>query len=257
MCRSTDYHGFPSNNQDRLKIRAFLVKFRGLNSRTPLPQSLTLVYLTRINENVLEIDGSKIRPDSPAVVTLHRAVNVKTSCGEAVFGSRERVAASEGLRFEVYLEEERVLKGVFRRDEEEGWRLECRCVLEKEVAGVEVSAADVCVVVEGHAAMTEKVPMVIRRRRHGREFLEEIPEEREVGESEDCDCDCDCGAGEIGFDGGDLRRDFDGQDDGEEFVMDMDGVKWALDVGIWVMCLGVGFLVSKASAKTLRRRKLL
>lgn len=248
MCRSTDYHRF--NPVNRLKIRSFAVGFSGFYAGKPLPQSLTLVYLPRINENALEVSGSKIRPDSQAFVTLHRGV---AGNGEEVsFGSRDRVVVSEGVRFEVYLGEEKVLKGSFRKDEEDEWRLECRCAMERDIDGA--AAADVRVSAEG-GVMREKVAMAVERRRRRRWYgrgLEEIPEEREDR------CECDCG----GSGGGDLGSGWDdemdgGDEEGIEMDMDMEGVRWAVDVGIWVMCLGVGFLVSKASSKTLRRRKLI
>ncbi|XP_015896322.3 uncharacterized protein LOC107430055 [Ziziphus jujuba] len=267
MCRSTDYHGVHFNYRDRLKILSFFVRFSGLRSRKPLPESLTLLYLPRINENALEVDGSKIRPDSQAFVSLYRSVNAETNgVEEVVFGSRERVRASEGIRFEVYFKEEKVLKGIFRKDEDGEWKLDCKCALESDmVGGMRVSEAEVCVEVEGDVAMRENVAMVVKRKRNGRRGfsgLEEIPEEREIGydddddESDGCDCSYGCGETEIGFDGGDLHKS---GSDGElvELEMDMEGVRWAVDVGIWVMCLGVGFLVSKASAKTLRRKRLL
>jgi hypothetical protein len=238
MCRSTDYHGFQSNDRDRrLRIRAFFVQ--------TLPDSATLLYLPRINEQALDVDGSSVRPDSPAFVTLHRVVKSRTREGEAVFGSREPVRAGEGVRFEVYLREERVVKGIFRKDEGQEWKLECKCAVESESAN-EADVAEVYVAVEGHVAMSEKVDMVVRRRRKRRGCggLEEIPEEREEGIESD-DCCCRCGEGESGSDGGDLQDE-----------MDMEGVRWAVDLGIWVMCLGVGFLVSKASLRRMKGRKM-
>ncbi|XP_050150176.1 uncharacterized protein LOC126625139 [Malus sylvestris] len=255
MCRSTDYHGFQSL-RDRLKIREFFLRFSGLNTREPLPESLSLIYLPRINENELEIHGSKIRPDSPAFVTLYRVVNAKVREGEVVFGSREPVEAGDGIRFEVYLREEKVLKGLFRKDEGQEWKLECKCVLEGERVAAEVTEAEVCVAVEGHVAMNERVSMVVKKtkkhRKCGFKRLEEIPEEGEVDDESD-GCCCNCGS-----DGGDSETgsDVDGEDEGE-MEMDMGGVRWAVDVGIWVMCLGVGYFVSKASSKSLTRRRLI
>ncbi|PQQ01534.1 uncharacterized protein Pyn_33816 [Prunus yedoensis var. nudiflora] len=154
MCRSTDYHGFQPR-RDRLKIRAFFLRF---------------------SENELEIDGSKIRPDTPAFLTLYRVVNAKVKDGEVIFGSRERVEAGDGIRFEVYLREEKVLKGTFRKDEGQEWKLECKCALESESVSVatEIAEAQVCVAVEGHVAMIEG------HRNCGFKRLEEIPEEGEA-----------------------------------------------------------------------------
>ena len=254
MCRSSDYyHGYQSNGRDRLRIRGFFVRFSGLDTRKPIPESLTLLYLPRINDNVLEVDGSTIRPDSPAFVTLHRVVSAKTrSENEVIFGSRERVRANEAVRFEVYLRDEKVLKGIFRKGEGSEWKLECKCAIESEVR---VTEAEVHVAVEGHVAMNEKVEMVVknsnRRTKKKCARLEEIPEEREEQEEEsesDGCCRC-CGEEESGSDGGDLREDY-------TVEMDVEGVRWAVDMGIWVMCFGLGFLVSKASVKSLRRRKM-
>ena len=229
------------------------MRFSGLNTRKSLPESLTLHYLPRINDNVLEVDGSKIRPESPAFVTLHRVVNAKTvNEGDVIFGSRERVRANEAVRFEVYLRDEKVLKGVFRKGEGSEWKLECKCATESECESeVKVKEAEVCVAVEGHVAaatMNEKVEMVVKKRRKclrecGR--LEEIPEEIEEEEKEETESDGCCCCGE---DGGDSEEDCT--------VSEIEGARWAVDMGIWVMCFGLGFLVSKASVKSLRRRVL-
>uniref|UniRef100_A0A803PP50 Uncharacterized protein n=1 Tax=Cannabis sativa TaxID=3483 RepID=A0A803PP50_CANSA len=258
MCRSTDYHGFTNSiPRTRLKTRTFAVRFSGLDTRKPLPNSLTLIFLPRINDNELEVDGSKIRPDSPAFVSLHRGV-VESEDGEVLYGSRDRVSVGDGVRFEVYLREEKVLKGSFWRDYGDEWRLECKCVLESEIsaAGVDSVEAEVRIVAEGHVAMCERVAMVAKRKHGFCNGLEEIPEEIEVDDDDDdeeeCMCGCDCSSGEMesGSDGGDWRNEMDYDE------MDVEGVKWAVDVGFWVMCLGVGFLVSKASSKTLRRRRI-
>ena len=229
------------------------MRFSGLNTRKSLPESLTLHYLPRINDNVLEVDGSKIRPESPAFVTLHRVVNAKTvNEGDVIFGSRERVRANEAVRFEVYLRDEKVLKGVFRKGEGSEWKLECKCAIESECESeVKVKEAEVCVAVEGHVAaatMNEKVEMVVKKRRKclresGR--LEEIPEEIEEEEKEETESDGCCCCGE---DGGVSEEDCT--------VSEIEGARWAVDMGIWVMCFGLGFLVSKASVKSLRRRIL-
>ncbi len=59
------------------------------------------------------MDGLSVRPYSPTFLTLHRVVKSRTREGEAVLGSREPVRAGEGVRFEVYPREERVIKGAF------------------------------------------------------------------------------------------------------------------------------------------------
>lgn len=257
MCRTTDYYDFRSTDQNLLKISAFFIRFSDFDSCTePLSDSLTLLYPPRINETVLEVSGSNIRPDSPAFVTLHRMVKVTTRDGEAIYGSRERVRGGNGVRFEVYSREEKVLKGVFRREEGQTWKMECKCALEREdgeAVGGERAVADVCVAVEGDVAMGERVEMVVRKRRKNRrvgyDHLEEIPEESES----DGGCCCSCGCEERD-DGGDCGG---GQEMKMEAEAEAQEVKWVFDVGIWVMCFGVGYLVSKASAKSLRRMRLL
>ncbi|KAG5563546.1 hypothetical protein RHGRI_006100 [Rhododendron griersonianum] len=249
MCR-----GLEKSGRERLKIKAFYLRL-SLSSKTPskpLPDSLTLHYLPRINGSPLDIDGSNVRPDSPAFVTLHRVVSA--SVEKPVFGSRERVAASQGVRFDVYFGEEKLLRGVFRRDEGGEWKVECKCALEGEVVGaVEVKAADVWVEVEGQAAMSEKVAVAVsvrRKRRRGNvcwfQGLEEIPEEREEGEDEVEGCCCCSEEREGGSDGGDSEELGSGKD-GDGMEMEIEGVRLAVDVGIWVACLGVGYLVSSLS----------
>ncbi|TYJ06825.1 hypothetical protein E1A91_A12G261400v1 [Gossypium mustelinum] len=250
MCRSVDYYDFRSGDQSLLKIKAFFVRFSDFDScADPLSDSLILLFPPRINDTArLEISGSITRPGSPAFVTLHRLVKLKTRDGEAIYGSRERIRAGDGVRFEVYSREEKVLNGVLRREEEK-WKMECKCALESdntEMIGGKAAVADVCVAVEGDLAMGERVEMVVRKcrknRRMGFDQLEDIPEERE-GESErDGGFCCSCGEADSG---------------GEEVDIEAAGVSWAFDVGIWIICFGVGYFVSKATAKSLRRMRLL
>lgn len=226
-----------------------------------LPESLTLVYLPRINETALEISGKDIRPDTAAFVTLYRVVTAKTDDGEVIYGSREPVVVTDAVSLEVYFGEEKVLKGTFRKDEDD-WKLKCKCVLERVIGDDNGAVAEIYVGLDGHVAITERVVLKSRRRNNHHYInthrrgtfdleLEEIPEERGVeleseSESESdgcCSCSCSCGS------------DVDVQDE-EAIHLELERVRWAVDVGIWVMCLGVGFLVSKASAKTLRRKRL-
>ncbi|KAL9166948.1 hypothetical protein ABFS82_05G063800 [Erythranthe guttata] len=89
-----------------------------------------------------------------------------------------------------------------------------------------------------------------RRRRGGCCELEEIPEEREgeIGSDACWCCDCGGGGGEEEMDGG----------DGGVVEAEMEAVRWAVDVGIWVVCIGVGYLVTKASSsKRLRRKRII
>ncbi|XWS50153.1 hypothetical protein CRYUN_Cryun12cG0064500 [Craigia yunnanensis] len=184
-------------------------------------------------------------------------VKVKTKVGEAIYGSRERVRAGDGVRFDVYSREEKVLKGILRREEAQKWKIESKCGLERgygETVGGEQAVADVCVQVEGDMAMGERVEMSVRKRKKNRRVgfdqLEEIPEEKEGDSESDGGCCCSCGE----WDGGGLEGRCDGDCSGrQEMDTHAEEVSWAFDVGIWVMWLGVGYLVSKASAKSLRR----
>ncbi|KAL4570601.1 hypothetical protein LXL04_026259 [Taraxacum kok-saghyz] len=254
MCR-----GFQESEKDRLlKIKAFYLSLSLPKTPKHLPDSLTLHYLPRINGGPLEINGSVIRPDAPAFVTLYRVVCDRKGKRSVMYGSREVVRVSEGVRFEVYLREEKVVKGGFRKDEGGEWKMECRCGLVGEMVVPEVKDVEVCVAAEGEGeveVMTEKVEMVVRRKR-GRCFegLEEIPEQRSEGEEVEEYCCC---CGECG--GEDDEAEEEEEDGGGEVEAEVEGVRWAVDVGIWVMCLGVGvgYLVSKASSKNFRRRRLL
>ncbi|KAI5601158.1 hypothetical protein BDE02_01G073700 [Populus trichocarpa] len=248
MCRTTDFHGLQSRTlQNHLKIKSFYVRLTGFEpSNKQVTESLTLVYLPRAHD--LVVDGSKIRPESKAFLGLYRIVDVdnKEEDGGVMFGSRERIRVNEGVRFEVYLREERVLEGSFRREADtEKWKLEC-CG-----GGSEVRAVEVCVAVEGHVALVKKVVERRKKSRRGCDRLEVIPEEREVVEDEpDGGCCCSDGEGRRMY-GGDLEE-WCGPDC-EKVEMELEGVRWAIDVGVWVVCLGVGFMVSRASAKSLRR----
>lgn len=257
MCQSTEFHGFHFNSdQDSLKIKSFFIRLSKLRCGRykKLPESLTLVYLPRINEQTgLEVSGKRIRPDSSAFVTLYWVMTAEvTEEGEGVYGSRERVTASDGVMFDVYLRDEKVLKGSFRKGEGDEWKMECKCALEWEVdntAGGDVVRADMCVECEGHVAMVDRVDMVVKKKRNRNCRLEDIPEEGEVAEDESDvsdGCCYACGEVESGSDGEDLA----------ELDMELEAVRWAVDVGIWVVCLGIGFLVSKASAKSLRRKRI-
>lgn len=219
--------GLDQKNEERerlIKIKAFYLRLSVTKtpSKPSLPDSLTL-----------HINRSAVRPDSPAFVTLHRVVSASEA--KPVFGSRERVAAGEGARFDVYFGEDKLLRGVFRRDGcEESWKVECKCALEM--------VEEVWVEAEGQAPMREKVAKAVaarRRRRRGKvgwfHGLEEIPEEREEEEDEV--------EREGGTDGGDCGEG-GGKDIGEVMEVEMEGVRLAVDVGIWVVCLGVGYLVS-------------
>ncbi|KAL0442644.1 UNVERIFIED_CONTAM: hypothetical protein Slati_1987100 [Sesamum latifolium] len=122
MCR-----GFQQNERERLKIKAFSTRLSASCSKNKphLPDFLTLHYLPRINGSLMEINGSNLRPDSPAFVTLHRVLSSESSRG-AVYASKERVAVCEGVKFEIYVGDVKVLKGIFRKDEGEKWKIDCK-----------------------------------------------------------------------------------------------------------------------------------
>ncbi|XP_055819540.1 uncharacterized protein LOC129888616 [Solanum dulcamara] len=240
MCK-----GFQPNEIDRLKIKGFYLHL-SFSSPTEyvLPDSLTLHYLPRISESPLQINDSNIRSNSPAFVTLHRVVSVTTK--GVIYGNRDRVKASEGVKFEIFMAHVKLIKGIFMN--QENWRIDCKWALEND--DLRVKGAEVCVAVEGRAApevITEKVEMTVRKRSCTFQKLEEIPEQKEVENELDEGSTCCCSECEG------EEEDSDGGGDTAE------GVGWAVDVGIWVMCLGVGvgYLVSRASSKSLRRRRFI
>ncbi|KAK4365548.1 hypothetical protein RND71_016906 [Anisodus tanguticus] len=247
MCK-----GFQPNEKDRLKIKGFYLhlSFSSPTENVSVPDYLTLHYLPRISESPLEINESNIRSNSPGFVTLHRVVSAE-KVTRVIYGSRDRVKASEGVKFEIFMADVKVIKGIFMKDYEieENWRIDCKCALEND--DFKVKGAEVCVAVEACAAsvITEKVEMTARKRRLSRrrscfQKLEEIPEQNEF-EFDGSTCCCSECEG---------NSDSDGVDTAET-----EGVGWAVDVGIWVMCLGVGvgYLVSRASSKRLRRRRFI
>ncbi|RAL49903.1 hypothetical protein DM860_002194 [Cuscuta australis] len=227
MCR-----GFHPNGGDCINLRAFYIHISLLSPlRKSLPEILTLNYPPRIDESPLEISGSGVRSNAPGFVSLHRVV----SAGTAVYGSRERVKAGEGARFELYAGDCKLMKGIFRKDwGDDSWKLECKFVgSEEENSCLGIKGAEVRVWLEGDPAepITERVEMAHTRRRKGCERLEEIPEGRETEtEAEGC-CRCCCGEGEAAVGGREDCR-----------VPAVEGVGWAVDAGIWILCFGVGYL---------------
>lgn len=229
---------------DRLKIRGFYLRVSVSARQIPLAEAITLVFLPRIDGNLLEVNGSRILAEAAAIVPLHRIRSAEGGDGsEAVFGSTERVMASEGVRFEAYIGEEKALGGVFRRGDG-GWRMELRCSMRQ---------TDVWVVGENGLSMRQRVEGGSRRgRRKGFCLrLEEIPEEEEEEEESGWEI--------VGSKEGDLKECWSGgklMDNEEDVELGLEGVRWAVDVGIWVMCLGVGLLVSRSSYSSLRRKLL-
>ncbi|XP_074586078.1 uncharacterized protein LOC141841783 [Curcuma longa] len=250
MCRSTKE---TIARYDPLKIRRFYLRVSLAARQIPLAEAITLVFPPRIDGNLLEVNGSRIRAAAAAIVPLHRIRSAEGGDGsEAVFSSADRVMAGDGVRFEVYIGEEKALGGVFRRGDG-GWEMELRCSREGDAG---VAAADVWVVGEKGLSMRQRVVGGSRRgRRKGLCLrLEEIPEEEEG-----CPCLCckeeeeeeeeeESGWEIVGSEEGDSKE--------EDVELGLEGVRWAVDVGIWVMCLGMGLLVSRSSYRSLRRKPL-
>ncbi|KAI3992111.1 hypothetical protein MKX01_015002 [Papaver californicum] len=259
MCRVTENHGFYQSERDRLKIKAFYLRLSVSKvMKNQLPESLTLIYLPRINESPLEIDGTKIRSDSSGFITLYRMRSEEEEKKkrimmmkggeeieeqEVIYASREKVIVSEGVRFEVYSREDKILKGIYRKD------IYSKCLLEDDPSGFKILEAEIFVTGDGNVSINEKIET-----KRCFKVLEVIPEDREEGEekeeneSDDGSCCCCCGDEMIG-------SDFEDGDCLEKSDSDDDEGTWAVDVGIWVMCLGVVYLVSKASSSTVRRRR--
>lgn len=116
-----------------------------------------------------------------------------------------------------------------------------------------------CVIGESGVVMKEKVDILgkVMRKKGRRGFcsrLEEIPEE-----SDGCECRC-CQGGEEGDEeevreAESLEEEMEAMMDGWDERIPNDKVGWVADVGLWVACVGVGFLVSQASLRSFRRRK--
>ncbi|XP_072963881.1 uncharacterized protein [Typha angustifolia] len=231
-------------DSDRLKICAFylrLSRFGGEAKR--LPETLTLVYLPWMEGDAVEVNGSKVLAGSPAIVALHRVRSTGKKFG-ALFASMDRIQAREGVRFVAHVGEEEVVRGVFRRGGGDGgWRMECRSTATE----AEVWVAEVWVAEVGGEVMRMKAEVGSRKeKRRMSGFcsrLEDIPEEEE---GSDCCCED--------------REVKEEKDEEEGWAMvrsdggEREGVRWAVEVGLWVVCLGVGLLVSKASSTSLMRK---
>lgn len=161
----------------------------------------------------------------------------------------------------------RLLRGVLRRGDDSVLRMECKSVSSKD-CGVGVGEVEVSIATGNGVVLKEKVVVKTKKRRSCKKFkiaLEEIPEERECDVAEDDDdvelsdgsCSCYCGEDKSQSDGGDDVEEVD-VDRMMEIEKEIEeGVGWAVNVGIWVVSLGVGFLVSRASARNLRGRNFL
>ncbi|KAG0488583.1 hypothetical protein HPP92_007394 [Vanilla planifolia] len=131
--------------------------------------------------------------------------------------------------------------------------MECRCATEADPEPMGLVEAEVCVTEERGIAMWEKVEMRALRRGFCSR-LQDVPEEGEIEACDCCETRCDGEGWEL------MKLDDCDRIEKEEMngdVLELDVVRWAVDVGIWVACLGVGLLVSKASSRRLRRLILL
>lgn len=300
MCRTTDYphdyrmRRFRSRRHDcssDFKINAFFLSISADFIPTDaFPDSLTLLFLPRINDTALHIHGFPVRPDSPAFVSLHRQIN-----SDLTFATTEPVLAGDGLQFEVYLREAKLLKGLFRKNDAHVWTLECTCELLHSdfMAFPGLSEAQLCVDLDGSQTMTKKVGLKPKRRtnktRKCRNVnlkamgidLVEIPElsdeytaeevvEEEVVEEEYDACSSDptfsssqdqspshCTySGSGGLVANSELQSLDPIMVTPSPQTDFQGVGWALDLGIWAMCVGVGFFLSRASVHSIKRKRL-
>ncbi|XP_074278821.1 uncharacterized protein LOC141602438 [Silene latifolia] len=255
MCRISEYnHDYPCKNTNsnlnrRLTLTTFTLNLSlsSTSSSSNLPETLTLVFLPRVNGARIQVNGVKIRPVSPAFVTLYRT-------RAAAYSAVGEIKVCDGAAFEVHAAEIRVLKGVFREinGEELGksWRVECKYMGDErriDVMGVKVTEMEVVVVAEECSGVLLKAKAKAEGKMKGfrRVLLAEIPEvmEDDVEEGQ-----------------GDGEEEEEGKkwDEAAEMVeAEMDGVKWVVEVGFWVGCLGVGLLVSRVSSRSLWRRKLL
>ncbi|KAF3779995.1 Uncharacterized protein EJ110_NYTH40376 [Nymphaea thermarum] len=240
MCRSLVEDPRFRGRRECLQVQQFQIRLAVPKAeRRLLPSTLTLMYIPRNGDSILEVNGQAIRPEAGAFIALERREDGE---GTACFGSSEKVRASEGVSFEVYAWEERVLSGSFWR-EEGAWRTRSRCEMEAPL-GFDVAEAEVWVTELGRGtdAMKERVEMrksEWRRRRRATTALEDIPE----GEWE--------GEGEVWEEG--LWKKEEMWDCEEKEMEVEEEMRW-LDVGFVAVCVGVGFLASAAATKRLRRR---
>lgn len=242
MCRSANHESpYTDDGGDGnvLKIRAFFVHIglsaSGFNGNPgnadPLPQFLTLVFL----------------PPNPTL-SLYRLVNHPLPHPHVIFGAgiRQRLRATQGLcTFQLYFgKAKQLLKGVFIKEDDHHWRLECRSRLPSHSR--QISEAQLCVALEfddGHVSMNHRVvvkpkeKIIIKHCINARGWeLEQIPEEKELHYYNA------------------HASESDVQQPGSGVILDFEPLRWALDLGIWVVCLGlgVGYLVSKASIRKFR-----
>ena len=248
MCR---LHG---DMREPLRIQAFYIRL-ALREKISPPETdrMKLVYLPSTSGSPLELNDEWVLPGDLAIAKLFREIKAESG-GDAVYGSADKVTAGEGAVFEVHIGEVAAVKGRFLRRGME-WKMECW--RGAGVAGID--RADVYVAMEDNIAIMERVEMVEKKKKRFCTNLERIPEE---GEEFQCEC-CreDEGEDDDGWQMVGYLKDDDEDDDvwGEKVLEgEREVMTWAMDLGIWAVCLGVGFLVSRASSSSFsskRRRR--
>lgn len=223
MCRSTSLLHPPSHtpNGTTINIKALFVHVRTSSYfNNSLPQFLTILF----NNN----------PPNHDSLSLHRLHN--NPLPHAIFANKLGILR-QPLTFQLFLGEVMLLKGELVKGQDKNmWMLDCtepqHHVIQSCSSHHPISEVQICFAFDdGNLAVTNWVRVVNIKERVesycvGEYKLEKIPEE-----VEDC---------------------FEGCDE----VLDLEGVRRTVDYGIWILCLGVagvGYVVSKASARKFRR----
>ncbi|XP_027346589.1 uncharacterized protein LOC113858249 [Abrus precatorius] len=162
----------------------------------------------------------------PYSLSLTRIRQAKTQ-GHVIFGSKQRVrATTQAMNFQLHAGETKLLKGVIRKHDRNNWRLEC-CKWELPIS-LSISEVELLVALDGVEPVRERV--VVKRNNK----LEDIPEETELPSDNSADANAEV------------------EEARTNLEMDLEVLKWAMDVGIWVLCLGFGYMLSRASKPNIR-----
>ncbi|XP_020592920.1 uncharacterized protein LOC110033330 [Phalaenopsis equestris] len=173
---------------------------------------MTLVYLPRINETPLTVNGANIPANKEALIELCRVRSINiTHESDVVFASSDQVCIGNGIRFEVWIDGKKALQGIFRRGAK--WEMGCD----------EVNLpkwAEISVVTKQGLLMREL--MKLKRKRFHSSLLV-INEEDEI--------EPETKKNEMGgFDGSDQVKEKRKEDgDGTARI----NISWALNVGVW------------------------
>ncbi|KAK7306849.1 hypothetical protein VNO77_44809 [Canavalia gladiata] len=249
MCWSTTHYysqAHVDGDTDPFTITSFFVRLRtsSLQSNayssappaskpTPLPESLTLILCFPLDSN----SRNKV-----PFLSLRRMRQTTTEAC-VTFGSMQRVrATTQTLSFQLYVGETELLKGVIRKNHND-WKLECcKCELQSCLG---ISEVELFVALDGVVAIRERVVMPVVKTRNGKYNtrwsnkllkLEDIPEETELQSDDDDDVDVNTEVEEACV----------------NLEMDLEVLRRAMDMGIWVLCLGMGYMVSRASIPNIR-----